>query len=243
MVDHFGFQSIKLKGGVFEPAIEVQSIMALREAFGADDVPLRIDPNGVWAVDTAIAWGKKLEGVLEYYEDPVRGQENMAQVGQALGTPMATNMCTTSFSDLPSSVQLHSEDIILLDHHFWGGFRPSIELARFCSTFNRGLSMHSNSHIGISLAAMTNIAAAIPNLDYACDTHYPWQYEDVVANPLQFDKGAIVVPSIAGLGVEVDREALQFLHQQYQMCGFRERDDEAESRKADPNWTFQLVRW
>ncbi|WP_373512934.1 enolase C-terminal domain-like protein, partial [Persicitalea sp.] len=44
MCNEFGFQSIKLKGGVFEPRQEVDAILALREAFGPK-VPLRIDPN------------------------------------------------------------------------------------------------------------------------------------------------------------------------------------------------------
>jgi glucarate dehydratase len=43
MCQEFGFQSIKLKGGVFEPQLEVDAMFALREAFGPD-VPLRIDP-------------------------------------------------------------------------------------------------------------------------------------------------------------------------------------------------------
>ena len=130
----------------------------------------------------------------------VAGQLQYSAVETAVNLPMATNMCTTSFEDLPGSVKYHSEDIILSDHHFWGGFRPSLELARFCATFGQQLSMHSNSHIGISLAAMVHMAAAVPNLDYACDTHYPWQYEDVVVDPLRFEDGSIVVPSGAGLG-------------------------------------------
>lgn len=242
MIAHFGFQSIKLKGGVFEPDLEVEAIVALRKAFGPE-VPLRLDPNGIWTVATAIEAGKKLEGILEYYEDPVRGQENMAAVGAALNLPLATNMCTTSFADLPGSVEHHSEDIILSDHHFWGGFRPSLELARFCATFQRGLSMHSNSHIGLSLAAMTHMAAAVPNLNYACDTHYPWQSEEVVSNPLVFEDGAIAVPAGAGLGVAVDRAALERLHQQYLACGLAERNDEIEMQKIQPGWTFQSVRW
>ena len=104
MVDEFGFQSIKLKGGVFEPEQEVNALKALREAFGPD-VPLRYDPNALWSVDTSIRWGKELEGVLEYFEDPARGQENMAAVRRAVNLPMATNMCTTSFADLPGSAR------------------------------------------------------------------------------------------------------------------------------------------
>ena len=108
MVAHYGFKSIKLKGGAFPPQQEVAAILALREAFGAD-MPLRLDPNAIWRVETAIAAGKQLEGVLEYYEDPVRGQASMAAVARAVEIPLATNMCTTSFADLPGSVAHGSE--------------------------------------------------------------------------------------------------------------------------------------
>ena len=88
---------------------------------------------------------------------------------------------------------LGSEDIILSDHHFWGGLRATLELARICRTFGRGLSMHSNSHVGISLMAMTHLAAAIPNLTYACDTHYPWQSEEVIqGGRVPFEDGGVV---------------------------------------------------
>jgi glucarate dehydratase len=185
-----------------------------------------------------------MEGVLEYYEDPVHGQRNMGKVGKAVKVPMATNMCTTSFDDLPGSIQWESEQIILSDHHFWGGFRASLELARFCKTFDRGLSMHSNSHLGISLAAMVHIAAAIPNLDYACDTHYPWQDEsDLVVSPLNFKDGTIKVPDAPGLGVEVDRDMLGKLHNQYMDCGLKERNDELEMQKIQPGWKYKKTRW
>jgi glucarate dehydratase len=243
MCDEFGFKSIKLKGGVVPPAEEVAAILAMSEAFGPN-TPLRLDPNAIWEVDTAIEWGRKMEGALEYYEDPVRGQEAMAQVGAAVDIPMATNMCTTSFEDIPGSVRTGSEDIILSDHHFWGGLRASVELARICRTFGRGLSMHSNSHVGISLAAMTHLAAAIPNLTYACDTHYPWQSDEVIqGGRIQFEEGAVIVPTEPGLGVELDRTELARLHEQYKACGLSERNDEIEMQKVNPGWTFQRTRW
>ena len=239
----FGFRSIKLKGGALEPEIEVASILALREAFGPD-TPLRLDPNAVWSVPTAIRWGEQMRGALEYYEDPVRGQSAMAEVGQALGIPLATNMCTTSFEDMPGSVQLGSEQIILSDHHFWGGLRTSLELARICRTFGRGLSMHSNSHLGISLMAMSHLAAATPNLTYACDTHYPWQWEDViVGGQIPIADGCVAVTNAPGLGVELDRAALARLHDNYVRCGLTERNDEIEMQKVIPGWRFMSVRW
>lgn len=243
MCSEFGFESIKLKGGALPPDVEVDCILALREAFGAE-TPLRLDPNAIWSVETAISMGQRMEGVLEYYEDPTRGQESMAQVGKALSIPLATNMCTTSFDDLPGSVRFGSEDIILADHHYWGGLRASVELGRICQTFNRGLSMHSNSHVGISLAAMTHLAAAVPNLTYAVDTHYPWQIDEVVVGGrLKIEGGSLAVPEGAGLGVELDRTALERLHQQYLACGLTRRDDEVEMQKVEPGWRFQATRW
>ena len=243
MIEHYGFKSIKLKGGAFEPQQEVDAILALRDAFGPD-MPLRLDPNAIWRVETAIAAGKQLVGALEYYEDPVRGQANMGAVARALDIPLATNMCTISFADLPGSIAHQSESIILSDHHFWGGFRATLELARICAVFGRGLSMHSNSHLGISLAAMTHLAAAVPELTYDCDTHFPWQDgHDLLIEPLTFDAGAVAVPRAVGLGIEVDRAKLAQLHQQYLACGLTERDDEIEMQKVQPAWTFQATRW
>ncbi len=243
MCSAFGFKSIKLKGGTLPPEIEVASMLALRDAFGPD-VPLRLDPNAVWTVPTAIRCGKQLEGVLEYYEDPVRGQAAMAEVAQALHMPLATNMCTVSFDDLPGSIRLGSEQIILSDHHFWGGLRASLELARICRVFGRGLSMHSNSHIGISLMAMAHLAAATPNLTYACDTHYPWQTEDVVTSGrIAIEDGCVAITNAPGLGIELDRPALARLHANYLACGLTERNDEIEMQKVEPGWRFEATRW
>jgi len=232
-----------LKGGVFEPREEVDTVLALRKAFGAS-VPIRIDPNALWKVETAIKYGKEMEGVIEYLEDPVRGQENMALVRKALKTPLATNMCTTSFEDIPRSIQLGSEDIILSDHHFWGGLSASMTLAGLCHTFGRGLSMHSNSHLGISLAAMVHLGAAIPNLKYALDTHYPWQSDEIIiGGRFKFEDGQVEVPNGAGLGVELDRNALAKLHQNYLACGLTKRNDEIEMQKVQPGWKFKATRW
>ena len=243
MVEEFGFESIKLKGGVFEPAQEVAAIKALHEAFGPG-VPLRLDPNALWTVETSIKYGREMEGILEYLEDPCRTQEGMAAVRRALKTPLATNMCTTSFDDLPGSVKHASEDIILTDHHYWGGLRASMELAAHCRIFSRGVSMHSNNHGGISLAAMTHLGAAMPNLSYALDTHYPWQWEDIIiGGRMKIEGGCVALPKGAGLGVELDRVALAKAADNYRRCGFTERNDEPEMQKKVPGWKFQATRW
>ncbi|MDP9316356.1 MAG: glucarate dehydratase [Chloroflexota bacterium] len=243
MVTAFGFKSLKLKGGVLPPEEEVRTVRLLRAAFGPA-VPLRIDPNAAWSLETSVRWANELEGLLEYYEDPVAGKENMAALAQRISIPLATNMCCVSFADLPATIRLGSVQIILGDHHFWGGLRASVELARICRTWGMGLSMHSNSHLGISLSAMTHLAAAIPNLTYACDTHYPWQSEEIiVGGKLEFVDGALPVPTGPGLGVELDRAALQHLHEQHLRSGLNYRDDEREMQKIEPGWRYRVPQW
>jgi glucarate dehydratase len=91
---------------------------------------------------------------------------------------------------------------------------------------------------------MIHLAAATPNLDYACDTHYPWRREDVIAgSPLRFSGGSIRVPDAPGLGVELDRDALAALHEQYLRCGVRERDDTGYMRTVDPSYQHIRPRW
>jgi glucarate dehydratase len=242
MLDEYGFTAIKLKGGVKTPEEEIAAIMALREAF--PDVPLRLDPNAAWTVATSLRVGRSLEGVLEYLEDPTAGRVAMAEVARGLSVPLATNMCVVGFEDLAPAIERRSVGVVLSDHHYWGGLRRVQGLATVCDTFDLGLSMHSNSHLGISLAAMTHLASAVPNLTYALDTHWPWKDEDVIKpGALNFENGSVKVPAAPGLGVELDREALERLHRQYVDCAITERDDTAYMRQFDPTFDPSPARW
>jgi glucarate dehydratase len=242
MVDDYGFTAIKLKAGVFEPSHEVETMRALADAF--PEHALRIDPNGAWTVDTAIRVARELEGALEYLEDPTPGIEGMAAVAREVDVPLATNMCVIAFEHLKPAVLADAVQVVLSDHHLWGGLRRSALLGGIADTFGMGLSMHSNSHLGVSLAAMTHLAAATPNLSYACDTHYPWKTEDLVCpGVLDFRGGSVRVPDGPGLGVELDEEALARLHEQYLTCGVRNREDTAYRRSVEPGFEPNTARW
>ncbi|MFJ9586145.1 glucarate dehydratase family protein [Streptomyces acidicola] len=244
MIDQYGFSSIKLKGGVFPPDEEIAAIRALRAAF--PDLPLRLDPNAAWSEETSLRVARELDGTLQYLEDPTAGIAGMAAVARQTDTPLATNMCVVSFNDLAPAIVQGAVGIVLSDHHFWGGLRRCTQLAAICETFGLGLSMHSNSHLGISLAAMTHLAAATPGLTYACDTHWPWKRpdEDVIApGVLRFTEGRVEVPTAPGLGVELDRDALARLHRQYLDCGLRDRDDTGYMRRFEPTFECTTPRW
>ncbi|MFE2432954.1 glucarate dehydratase family protein [Streptomyces sp. NPDC059373] len=240
----YGFTSFKLKGGVFPPDEEIAAIRALAEAFPGK--ALRLDPNGAWSVETSLYVAEQLGGVLEYLEDPTSGTARMAEVAARTDVPLATNMCVTTFPEIAEAFTKGAVQVVLSDHHYWGGLRNTRELAAICRTFGVGLSMHSNTHLGISLAAMTHVASTVPNLDYACDSHYPWQTEDVITRPHEFTGGRLTVSDAPGLGVELDHEALPAFHRRWldDDGTMRDRDDAAAMRKAEPGWeTPPVPRW
>jgi len=244
MIARHGFKSIKLKAGVLPPEEEVACIQALARRFPG--MPLRIDPNGNWSLDTAIRMGKQLDGLLEYYEDPCPTLADMAALHKATGMPLATNMVVTDLAQFRENTVANGCQIILSDHHYWGGLRDTQLLARMCETFGLGLSMHSNSHLGISLLAMAHVAGSVPLLSYACDTHYPWLDPDeevIVGGQLSFQDGAITLGDAPGLGLEIDQAALARLHQQYLDCGIRSRNDAAQMRKYQPGWSGRAPRF
>lgn len=243
LIERFGFGSIKLKAGVFPPDVEIDSIHALAAAFPG--MPLRIDPNGGWTVETSVRVARELAGELEYLEDPTLRLDDLAVVAKEGGLPIATNMVVTSFDTIRPALEHQAVQIVLADHHYWGGLNSSRELAKVCETFGLGLSMHSNSHLVISLAAMTHLAAATPNLGYACDTHYPWNCADDVVMPgtISFTDGAMAVPTAPGLGVEVDEEKVAELHELYLASGRTTRDDTAYMRRVDFAYDPSLPRF
>ena len=254
MVAKYGFTSIKFKAGVLEPDLEIDTIKQLYRVLGPN-VPLRIDPNSAWTVDTSVRVGRALAQELGrggYLEDPTAGLENMAEVRRRLladgiKTPLASNVAVTSFADIPRSVQLDAVQIVLCDVHYWGGMRQVQHLACLAKTFGIGLSMHSNTHLGVSLMAMAHVAAATPHLTYACDTHYPWQSaqdEIVLGGRVPIVNGCVRIPDKPGLGVELDYDQLARGRERYKKCAYHKRDDEAEMRKyIDPNWKRVLPRW
>jgi glucarate dehydratase len=254
MVAKYGFRDIKLKAGVLDSDAEIATVRELRAAFGPD-VPIRLDPNCAWSAPTSVRIATELRsawGPDGYLEDPTAGMDSMAEVRMRLRasgdtTLLASNVAVTSFADLPETIKKDAVQVILCDPHYWGGLRQTQHLGKVCRTFGLGLSMHSNTHLGVSLMAMAHAAAATPHLTYACDTHYPWQSEkdEVVAGGrIPFVEGCVRITEKPGLGVALDYDQLARGRERYATCAYRRRDDEAEMRKhVDPNWKRLLPRW
>jgi glucarate dehydratase len=243
-VDRWGFKCIKVKGGVLEPDDEVETMRQLRERFGPS-MQLRIDPNAIWSVETSRRVAYKLRDVdLEYLEDPTAGITGMAEVAKATHTPLSTNMCVTAFDHIPEAFRCGAIQVILADHHVWEGLTGCVRMARMCHALGWGVGQHSNSHLGITMAAMTHLAAAVPNLLYASDTHYPWNPDDIIKGPMfEIKDGYLDVPTGPGLGVELDEEKLAKYAEAYQKRRGHARDDVSAMRARYADWLPLKPRW
>jgi len=244
--DRYGFLDFKLKGGVLRGEDEAEIIEALAGRF--PQARVTVDPNGAWLLDEAIVIGRHLKGVLAYAEDPCgpeagySGRETMAEFRRATGIPTATNMIATDWRQLGHTIVQQSVDIPLADPHFWT-MAGSVRVGQTCRDWGLTWGSHSNNHFDISLAMFTHVAAAVPGKVTAIDTHWIWQDgQFLTQNPLTIKGGFVEVPQTPGLGVTVDRAALQRANALYQEHGLGARDDALAMQHLIPGWAFDNKR-
>ena len=244
--DHYGFSNFKLKGGVLAGEREIEVVTAIAKRFPKARVTL--DPNGVWSLEEAIRLCKDMHGVLAYAEDPCgaearfSGREIMAEFRRATGLPTATNMIATDWRQLGHAIRLGAIDIPLADPHFWT-MQGSTRVAQTCRDNGLTWGSHSNNHFDISLAMFTHVGAAAPGNTTAIDTHWIWQDGQVLTKePLQIKDGKIAIPDRPGLGIEINRAAIDVAHGLYKQYGLGARDDTIAMQFLIPGWTFDDKR-
>jgi glucarate dehydratase len=239
--ERYGFTTHKLKAGVFAPEYELECFCALAAAFPEDR--LRIDPNAAWSVEQAIRFGQKIEDLHnDYYEDPALGMEAMRRVREMVRIPTATNTIVVNFEQLSIAIKQGGVDVVLLDTTFWGGLRQAWKGGVVCDTAKLGVAVHSSGELGIQLATMLHLGAALPNLSFAADAHYHHLTDDViVGGKMEYRDGAIAVPKGPGLGVQLDRDKLARYADLYKQVGGYQYDRDP----GRPEW-FAIVpeqRW
>jgi len=238
LMDQYQFSVLKIKGGALPPDQELEAVRLIRERF--PKVGLRFDPNAAWSVGTSINTLRKMAQYdLEYAEDPTWGIEGMSLVRKDVPIPFATNMCVINFDQIPLGVRTRCVDIILSDVHYWGGLASNKKLAGVCETFQIGLGMHSDRELGVSTAAQIHLAAALPYMTYAPDSHYHHQLDDVITQPFRYQNGGFAVPAGPGLGVELDREKLAKYHRYHEEKG--EAGEFLDPFR--PDWAPTLPLW
>jgi glucarate dehydratase len=219
LVARYGFKTHKLKGGLFPPDHDIEVFRAVGAAF--PEATLRLDPNSVWSVEEGIRVGHAIADLNnDYFEDPTYGLEGMRRLRKAVNIPTATNTVVVNFEQLASCIRTEAIDVILLDTTFWGGLRQTYKAGQVLETFQWGCAVHSSGELGVQLATMLHLGAALPNLGFAADAHYHHLTDDIIkGGKMVYRDGKIALPKGPGLGVELDRDKLAEYAELYRELG------------------------
>lgn len=164
-----GCRTAKVK--VAEPgqslADEVARLEAVRDALGPDGA-IRVDANAAWDVDTAVSRLAVLDraaGGLEYAEQPVPGVDDLAALRRRTHVPIAADESIRRAEDPLAVARAHAADVVVLKVQPLGGVRACLRLAE-----RIGLPVVVSSALesSVGLAAGVALAAALPELPYAC---------------------------------------------------------------------------
>ena len=165
-------------------ADDIARVEAVRDAIGPRG-KVRVDANGGWSVDEAISAIAVLDlaaGGLEYVEQPCASVEDLAAVRRKVDVLIAADESIRRASDPMRVVELEAADIAVLKVAPLGGVHASLRIAE-----QIGLPVVVSSAVetSIGLAAGLALAAALPELPYACGLATTSLLDgDVVASPL-----------------------------------------------------------
>ena len=183
-------------------ADDLARVEAVREAIGPDG-KVRVDVNGAWDVDHAVRMIKLLSRYgLEYVEQPCATLEELAAVRRRVDVPVAADESIRRAEDPPRVAAAKAADLVVLKVQPLGGVRAALRVAEAC-----GLPVVVSSAVetSVGLAAGLALAAALPELPYACGlATLSLLAGDVVSDPLLAADGEMTVRR-----PEVDEEALR----------------------------------
>jgi O-succinylbenzoate synthase len=183
-----GFRTIKVKVGDPE---DLDRVAAIRDAVGPD-VALRLDANGAWDLDTARSRLRALAAwEPEFVEEPVVGLDEMARLRLDVTVPIAADESVRGIEDVRRLAATGAADVLILKVQACGGAVRGLHWAEDARVPVVVTSMLETS---VGLAAGVALAAALPELPYACGLGTGSLLAgDVVAEPLLAVDGMLQV--------------------------------------------------
>ncbi len=157
-----------------------ERVVAVRDALGPQG-RIRVDANGAWSVSEAVLAVRHLDraaGGLEYVEQPCASVEELAAVRRAVDVPIAADESIRRAADPYRVRDLEAADIAVLKVQPLGGVRACLRIAE-----DIGLPVVVSSALetSVGIAAGVALAAALPELPYACGLATVRLLEDDVA--------------------------------------------------------------
>jgi O-succinylbenzoate synthase len=190
-----GYGCLKVKVGSISTDDDFDRVAAVRDAAGPT-VRLRLDANGRWPLDHAVAVLPRLARFdLELVEQPVATLDDMATLRRRLAPhvdlPLAADEVVRDLNDARRLRDLGGADAVVLKVQPLGGVRAALAVAEAAGVPAIVTSMLETS---IGLAAGLALAAALPELPYACGLGTASLLAgDVVVDPLVPVRGVLAV--------------------------------------------------
>ncbi|SHG43593.1 o-succinylbenzoate synthase [Streptoalloteichus hindustanus] len=176
-------------------AEDAERVAATRDALGPSG-RIRVDANGAWDVDTAVARIRQLDraaGGLEYVEQPCRTLDELAAVRRRVDVRVAADESIRRAEDPLRVAVAGAADVAVIKCTPLGGVRRALRVAEAC-----GLPCVVSSALetSVGLAAQVALAAALPELDFACGLGTLALFDgDLVADGLRPVDGELRVPT------------------------------------------------
>ena len=186
-----------------DPNLEIETVRQLRESLGPD-VQLKLDSNMQWSLTTARWVLREIEPFnIRNYEDPVATFEEMAALRQHSIIPFSSHI-----PDLKRAVALGVPDYFVCNFAALGGLSKTLKFIAACEAMGKGFWCYSND-LGIMTSAYLHVVAATPWITEASQSLFRWQIGDVIKDgPFRQTNNVVPVPHGAGLGIEIDSEAM-----------------------------------
>lgn len=187
-----GFTCVKVKVGVGDDAGRVA---AVRAAAGPD-VSIRVDANGAWTPDEALAHLRVLAPAgLELCEEPTHGVEALREVRESSPVPIAMDESAA----LPGALTSGATDAVCLKIARCGGISGLLQAAATVRAAGSEIYLASSYDGPLGVAAALHAALAI-RPDRASGLATLSAFSDL-DDPFRPVDGRILVPSGPGLGV------------------------------------------
>ncbi|MFD1146368.1 o-succinylbenzoate synthase [Saccharothrix hoggarensis] len=148
-------------------ASDLARVEAVRDALGPSGA-IRVDANMAWDVDTAVRAIRELERAargLEYVEQPCPSVEELAAVRRRVDVRIAADESIRRAEDPLRVAVAGAADVAVIKVAPLGGVRRALAVAEAC-----GLPCVVSSAVetSVGMAAGLALAAALPELDFAC---------------------------------------------------------------------------
>jgi o-succinylbenzoate synthase len=173
-----GARTAKVK--VAEPGQTLDDDVARVDAVRALVPIVRVDANGAWTVDQAVAAAAAL-GPLEYLEQPCATVDELAQVRRRVDVPVAADESIRKAGDPLAVVRAGAADIAVLKVAPLGGISAMLKIA---SQIDIPVVVSSALDSAVGIAVGLSAAAALPNLDHACGLGTGRLFAEDVAEPV-----------------------------------------------------------